>query len=224
MVRKQRSGKGPARKDPWSDPYTERARQSGYPARSIFKLQEMQRKFRLIKKGHRVLDLGCAPGSWLLYAAALTGEGGRVIGLDLKPVTVPLPPHAGALVMDVFARESAVWEPFGSGFNVVLSDMAPDTTGTKHVDAARSLLLCERALDIAGDRLATGGTFVCKIFFGQDVKPFSEKVKRAFKRVTFFKPAASRKASREIYIIGIQKNKRRGGDHVGTQQVVHHQA
>ncbi len=193
------------KKDPWSDHYTRSARKSGYPARSVFKLQEIQRKYRLIKKGHRVLDLGCAPGSWLLYASELVGDRGMVVGIDLKPVTVSLPPCAAGLEMDVFEEEPAAWEKVGPGFDVVLSDMAPDTTGAKDVDAARSLRLCERAFSIAGQRLATGGAFVCKIFFGEDVKAFTDSVRMAFPQIRLFKPASSRKASREIYIIGIDK-------------------
>ncbi len=193
------------RKNPWSDHYTHLARKTGYPARSVFKLQEIQRKYRLIKKGHRILDLGCAPGSWLMYASELTGDRGLVVGLDLKPVTVSLAPHVTALVMDVFSEDASAWEAVGSGFNVVLSDMAPDTTGAKDVDAVRSLQLSERAFSIARDRLASGGSFVCKIFFGEDVKAFSEIVRKAFSQLKLFKPGAIRKASREIYLIGMNK-------------------
>lgn len=186
----------------WADHYTQKAQKEHYPARSVYKLQEIQSKTRIIKKGDRVLDLGTSPGSWLLYAAQVVGEKGRVVGIDLKPVNIVLPPHAQAYVADIFAIDNALSEAIGSGFNAIISDMAPDTTGSKDVDAARSVALCEAALSIAKERLIVGGAFICKIFQGPDSKAFSDLVKQAFGQHKIFKPQSSRKASREIYIIG----------------------
>jgi 23S rRNA (uridine2552-2'-O)-methyltransferase len=121
----------------WSDHYSERAKKERYPARSVFKLKEAQKKFRLIKNGDRVLDLGCSPGSWLLYAAELTGKRGKVVGIDLKAVRITLPPQAKALTADILTIDRA-WldeQKLGDRFNVVLSDMAPATTGRKGLDA-----------------------------------------------------------------------------------------
>ena len=188
------------KKNLWQDHYTRRAKKERYPARSVYKLQEIQQKHRLIKKGHKVLDLGCAPGSWLLYAAQLTGDSGHVVGIDLQPVTGQIPAHAQIITADVFALDV---ESLGRDFNVVLSDMAPATTGHKDVDAARSYNLCETALNIAQSTLLAGGAFVCKIFQGPDFKTFTEIVKADFKEQKIFKPSSSRKASREIYVIGI---------------------
>ena len=190
---------------PWSDHYTQQARKSGYPARSVFKLQEIQRKHHLIKGGQRVLDLGCAPGSWLLYAAELTGDKGLVVGVDQKLVVVQLPKHAAAFVADILSADSSFLDQFKTKFDVVLSDMAPDTTGNKDVDAARSLALCQKALAIARDCLAAGGSFVCKIFFGEGFNDFSDSVRKDFLSLKIFKPQSSRKASREIYLIGMGK-------------------
>ena len=95
--------RGPRKKQRWKDQYTEQARKEHYPARSVYKLKEAQKKFRLIKKGDRVLDLGCSPGSWLLYAAELTGKQGRVLGVDLKSVTCQVPPQAETLTADVLS-------------------------------------------------------------------------------------------------------------------------
>jgi 23S rRNA (uridine2552-2'-O)-methyltransferase len=189
----------------WQDHYTRRAKKERYPARSVYKLQEIQKKFNLIQKGHRVLDLGCAPGAWLLYAGEVTGPGGRVVGIDLKPVIIALPAHVKAYVGDALAPENAVFSEMRDGFQVVLSDMAPATTGMKDVDALRSYELCRAALDIAGSRLISGGAFVCKIFQGEDFKVFTEAVRSAFKQQKIFKPQSSRKASKEIYIIGMGK-------------------
>ncbi len=193
------------KRNQWEDHFTRKARKEKYPARSIYKLQEIQGKHRLIKKGARVLDLGCYPGSWLVYAAQLTGPGGSVIGIDLKTVTVKLPPHARIFTGDILALDDLMSESMGDGFDVVLSDMAPATTGNKNVDAIRSLNLCEAALDTAKSRLLTGGSFVCKIFQGPDFNNFVNLVKTSFKNCKIVKPQSSRKASREIFIVGLHK-------------------
>ena len=143
--------------------------------------------------------MGCAPGSWLLYAAKITGDRGRVVGIDLKPLTGRVPAHAEIIAADVFTLDI---KSLNTGFNVVLSDMAPATTGHKDVDAARSYNLCETALGIAQSVLLPGGSFVCKIFQGPDFKEFTDIVKGDFKELKIFKPRSSRKASREIFVIG----------------------
>lgn len=162
-------------------------------------MEEIQQKYRLIKKGHKILDLGCSPGSWLAYAGRLTGNKGRVIGIDLKPVKIQVPPHVKIMTTDVFDLDA---ESLGNDFEVVLSDMAPATTGHKAVDAARSLNLCEVALGIAQKILRPQGSFVCKIFQGSDFNRFIDSVRTDFKTQKIFKPRSSRKASKEIYIIG----------------------
>ena len=189
----------------WEDHYARRAKKERFPARSVFKLKEIQQKHRLIKKGHKVLDLGCAPGSWLLYAAELTGPDGRVVGVDLKPVTVSLPAHVRVFTADILNPDERLLADTGTGFNVVLSDMAPATTGSRITDAARSEALCRAALEIARKRLISGGSFVCKIFQGEDFKIFIDAVDKIFVRYKIYKPASSRKASREIYVIAIEK-------------------
>jgi 23S rRNA (uridine2552-2'-O)-methyltransferase len=189
----------------WSDHYARRAKRENYPARSVYKLQEMQRRYRLIRKGDRVLDLGCFPGSWLLYAAELTTGSGRVAGIDRKPVTVGLPEHVSVYTGDVASQTELLLEQIGDNFQVVLSDMAPATTGAKDVDAARSLQLCFTALHFADTLLRPGGNFACKIFQGGESAEFSDAVKQRFTTDRIYKPRSSRKASREIYIIGIGK-------------------
>jgi 23S rRNA (uridine2552-2'-O)-methyltransferase len=192
----------------WKDHYSERAKKEQYPARSVFKLKEAQKKFSLIKKGDRVLDLGCSPGSWLLYAAELTGKRGRVLGIDLKSIRIKIPPQAETLTADILTIDRA-WmdkqEP-GKHFDVVLSDMAPATTGNKALDAARSFQLCQAALSIAEMVLKPGGSFICKIFQGEEFKEFSDTVRSRFKRHKIFKPQSSRKESKEIYITGMNFN------------------
>ena len=193
------------RMNPWQDHYARQAKKERFPARSVYKLQEIQKKYNLIKKGDIVLDLGCAPGSWLLYAAGLTGDSGRVIGIDQVPVTIEVPSHVTLYTEDILLMDEDFIKSLGSGINVVISDMAPSTTGNKFVDNSRSFDLCRRALSIAQMTLTFGGSFVCKIFQGEDFKTFVDLVRPAFKNVKIFKPKSSRKASKEIYIIGMRK-------------------
>jgi 23S rRNA (uridine2552-2'-O)-methyltransferase len=189
----------------WADHYSERAKKERYPARSVFKLKEAQKKFRLIKKGDRILDLGCSPGSWVLYAAELTGKRGRVLGIDLEAIRIQIPPQAESLKADILTIDRA-WvdkQKLGNRFNVVLSDMAPATTGNKALDAARSFQLCQAALGIAEMVLKPGGTFLCKIFQGEEFKEFSDIVRNRFERHKIFKPRSSRKESKEIFVVGL---------------------
>jgi 23S rRNA (uridine2552-2'-O)-methyltransferase len=201
-----------AKANRWEDHFTRLARKERYPARSVYKLQEIQKRFCVIRAGARVLDLGCAPGSWLLYAAERTGSRGLVLGIDLIPVTIPMPAQVSVRKADVFDLAADPRGFFGQEFDVVLSDMAPATTGSRGVDAARSYTLCEAALAIARRVLLPGGAFVCKIFQGADFKSFTEAVRAEFAECRIFKPQSCRKASKEIYLIG--KGKKAGGPHV----------
>lgn len=203
-------------KQQWADHLTEQAKHDNYPARSVYKLMEIQKKFNILKKDDQVLDLGCAPGSWLIYAAKTIGSHGNAVGIDLQKVEVLLPPNANAIQGDIFDLNKAntdinsknfhmdgsIASNSGKEYNVVLSDMAPATTGRKDIDAARSFDLCQAALKIACESLVNGGNFVCKIFQGPDFKQFEQNVKSNFRQHTIFKPESCRKASKEIYIIG----------------------
>jgi 23S rRNA (uridine2552-2'-O)-methyltransferase len=189
----------------WQDHYSRRAKKESFPARSVYKLQEIQRKYNLIKTGDKVLDLGCAPGSWLLFAAKLTGAGGRVVGIDRQPVAIEMPSNASVYTADILSINDEFFRSVGKEFNIIISDMAPATSGNKHVDSSRSFNLCQAALSIAQNMLMPGGSFVCKIFQGEDFKAFSDAVKGSFNKTRIFKPQSSRKASREIYIIGLGK-------------------
>lgn len=195
----------PRKNRSWEDHYARRARKDNYPARSVYKLKEMQQKFAMMHKGDTVLDLGCAPGSWTLFAAETVGGEGRVIGIDLKPVTIRPQSNIAVYTGDILEMDEQCRESIGDTIDVLISDMAPATTGMKQVDATRSLNLCEAALDMALEYLVPGGNFVCKIFQGPDFKSFSERVKTHFKTIKIFKPESCRKASKEIYIIGMGK-------------------
>ena len=192
-------------KNQWADHLTQRAKAENYPARSVYKLEEIQNKFKIMKKKNRVLDLGCAPGSWLLYAAKQVGRDGKVFGIDLKQVDIKLPDNVVAIKDNILNLDNSSFLDDNIGFNAILSDMAPATTGRKDVDALRSFDLCNMALKVADDFLAQNGHFVCKIFQGHDFNAFQKNVKSKFKECKIFKPDSCRKQSKEIYIIAKYK-------------------
>ena len=200
------------------DSYFLKARREGYAARSIYKLEEIDKKHHLLKPGGHVLDLGAAPGSWLQYAASRVGPGGRVVGVDLQPVTVSLPDHAVVIEGDVFAltAESLAAatggpEP-GAPYDVVLSDMAPKTTGIPSADAARSAELVLRTLELSTALLASGrpllapgGALLAKIFQGARLNEVRRAFGEVFAKVSLEKPKASRAESVEIFLLGLGK-------------------
>lgn len=173
--------------------YTKKARENNYPARSVYKLEEIDKKYNLIKAGDNVLDLGCAPGSWLLY---LAGKTRHVVGIDNQKLKIEIPKNVLFVQKDVMEFE------LNESFDVIVSDLAPNTSGDHNVDVEKSLEFCERALEIAKTNLKKGGNFVCKIFEGEGTEDFFKKIKNRFEFAKKFKPQASRKESREIYIVG----------------------
>ncbi len=182
------------------DHFHRRARKRGYRARAVFKLEEIDEKYGLIAPGARVLDLGCAPGSWLQYCRTRVGNSGALVGLDRAPLAEGLP-GARLLVGDVF--EIGTEELLGEleAFDVVLSDMAPDTSGIRHLDQARSETLFERALEIAEATLAPGGHFVGKLFQGPEFANLIKRCRAGFKAVKMVKPEGSRSRSIEQYVV-----------------------
>lgn len=184
------------------DAHYRRAKAQGYAARSVYKLQEMDRRYGLLRPGQRVLDLGCHPGSWLQYASGRVGRNGLVVGVDLQPPTVRLAAWVRFVQADVLGLTPAELRQYAPAFEVVLSDVAPRTTGVAHADAAASLALGEAALELALALLVPGGSLVAKVYFGPGVDELIGRVKGAFKLGKGHKPGASRTASREIYVLG----------------------
>jgi len=182
------------------DRFHRQAKKEGFRARAVFKLEEIDRKHDLFRRGMNVCDLGCAPGSWLQYAAGRVGPGGMLVGIDRRPIDLALP-NLRALVGDVFqvSREELLGEL--DGFDVVLSDMAPDTTGIRHVDQARSEALFERALELAETTLVHGGNFVGKLFQGPDFQRLVARCRAEFAAVKMEKPRGSRTESIEQYVV-----------------------
>lgn len=185
------------------DRYFKQAKEEGYFARSAYKLLEMQEKRRLIARGNRVLDLGCAPGSWLQVAAELVGPRGSVVGIDLTPVAQSIAPNARTLQADLTAINPAALlaeTNGGRAFDVVLSDMAPATTGAG--DHFRSVALCREVLGRLEGLLRPGGNLVMKVFEGEEYPALVRECGAVFERCKGFKPKACRDVSFEIYVIG----------------------
>ena len=195
-----------------NDFWTRKAKAEKYPARSVFKLEEADQKYGLFKAGYRVLDLGCSPGSWSLYAAKKVGPSGLVIGLDLKPTEVAHPPQVRFIQADVTGYSFEEFED-DRPFDVVLSDMAPATTGNKSVDQDRSFALFEMALYVAERLLAPKGTIYFKVFQGPDVDSLVKELGDRFETVRRIKPKSSRSFSPEIFVLGTgyHSNHFRGG-------------
>lgn len=184
------------------DHFGHKAKREGYPARSVYKLQEIDKRTQLFRRGQRVLDLGAAPGSWTLYAADRVGREGKVLGLDLNEARIALPAHVTFRALDVLAFD-AVAELGAGSFDVVLTDMAPHTSGQRHRDQFLSYELYARALEIARAVLVPGGGFVGKIFEGPEVETARKATRDAFTTVRTIKPEASRSESFEIFMVGL---------------------
>jgi 23S rRNA (uridine2552-2'-O)-methyltransferase len=184
------------------DPAYVRAKRESFAARAIYKLEELDRSFRLLGPGRHVLDLGCWPGSWLQYASQRVGDHGVVVGIDLKPVTLALPGHVETMTADVHTLDPAVligrWPPF----DVVLSDMAPHTTGDRRSDQWRSEELFLRALAVSVEVLRPGGHFAAKVFQGERFRELIDLVRARFQSCKPVRPQATRAQSSEQYVIG----------------------
>jgi 23S rRNA (uridine2552-2'-O)-methyltransferase len=183
------------------DRFHKKAKQQGFLARAVYKLEELDQRFALLAPGARVLDLGCAPGSWLQYARTRVGDAGVLVGLDRAPLRAAV---AGARIVvgDVLTIEPAALRGELAAFDVVLSDMAPDTSGVRQLDQARSETLFERAFELATALLAPGGHFVGKLFQGPDFKRLIEAVRARFATMKTAKPESSRQISIEQYVVG----------------------
>jgi 23S rRNA (uridine2552-2'-O)-methyltransferase len=188
-----------------TDAYRRQARAEGFVSRAVYKLKAIDRKYRLFRRGQRVLDLGCSPGSWLQYIASRLGPEGLVVGVDMEAPQVPLLHPLYFIPGDVKSLDFEAIRVQSHYFDVVVSDMAPKTSGIKGVDQQRSLDLAQRAWEAAQELLAPGGHFLVKIFAGPDSEAFTATVKKAFRQCHYLKPAGSRPASKEYYLLGLGK-------------------
>lgn len=187
------------------DFYYRKAKQQGLRARSAFKIEEIVQRFKLVKKGSAVLDLGAAPGGFLQVLAEAVGERGVAVGVDLEPIRNLGKPWVKTAVVDLLAPGALdrIRALHDRPFDLVTSDMAPKTVGVKITDEARSLELCRMALDVAGQTLKLGGAFVAKVFMGGDFPKFRDELRRRFEKVQVVRPAATREHSFEVYVVGI---------------------
>ena len=178
------------------------AKRVGYRARSAFKLKQIQNKFKILKEGDMIIDLGAAPGGWSQVAKEIVGENGIVIGIDLSPIK----PISGVIFLQGdMAQKTSLTEILKlidkEKADVVLSDMSPDISGNYSIDHAQSIYLSEKAFITAESILKPNGNFICKVFCGEDLPNFIEQVKEKFQSVKQFSPDASRKSSSELYVI-----------------------
>src|ERR1700758_2008971 len=185
-----------------SDPFVKQAQKDGYRSRSAYKLIELNEKDRLIRPGMRVMDLGSAPGGWSQVAGRLVGAKGRVLATDILPMD-------GLTNVDFiqgdFTEDTVVQQVFewlaGEKFDLIVSDIAPNISGIASADQARSIYFLELALDTVCKALKPGATFVAKMFQGSGSDEYLKELRKHFSKVTIRKPEASRKESREVYLV-----------------------
>lgn len=203
MAKKKRSASSSRwLKEHFDDKYVQEAHKKGLRSRAVFKLDEIQGRDRLFRSGMTVVDLGAAPGSWSQYAVGQIGMSGQVIACDI----LPMDPIAGVDFLQGDFREEAVLNALlarvgEDKVDVLLSDMAPNMTGTPEVDIPRAMYLVELALDMCRQVLAPKGSFVVKVFQGDGFDEFLREVRQCFNAVRVRKPDSSRSRSREVYIV-----------------------
>ncbi len=189
------------------DHFFKKAHAEGLRARSAFKIEEISQRFSIFKKGQAVLDLGAAPGGFLQIILAEVGPTGVVIGVDLVPIRPLGKPNVKTAVLDVLADDfdAQLLEVHKGRFDVVTSDLAPKTTGTRNTDVARSLRLAGKALELSQTRGKPGGHFITKLFMGGDFEEFRDSVRAAYAEVKVVRPEATRGASMEVYLVGLRR-------------------
>lgn len=190
-----------------ADSYTQRAHKEGYPARSVYKLEEINATQRLIKPGDSVLDVGAAPGSWTLYTHRELIKGkGKIVSVDLNPLALdPIPPTVIEFTGDAFSKEIRAKLVEEGPYDAIISDAAPMTTGNRIVDTTRSEYLAEQVVFLVEEQLKTHGNMVIKIFQGGGEQEILKKMRTIFQKAKAFKPKASRDDSFEIFLIGLDK-------------------
>ena len=187
-----------------ADRFTEAAKKAGYPARSVYKLEEIDRRARILRRGQSVVDLGAAPGSWSKYVSEKIGEKGRLLAIDRQELRTALPAWCTFIEADCFELDGAHYTEFGP-FDVVLSDMAPNTSGNRFSDQAKSTELFLHAVEVARAHGAPGSSFVGKIFMGEDFPAARAEVRKLYEEERLIRPESTRQISFEIFVIGLRK-------------------
>ncbi len=198
-----------------NDFYSKKAKKEKFPARSVYKLEEVQKKYKFIQRGDSVLDLGCYPGSWSLYASEIVGPKGVVVGVDLKQADCSSRAESGPIhwiCQDIMEPELVTLvRKIRPVFRVLVSDLAPGTSGNRWVDAQRSLDLVNTTLSLAEILLLNGGHYLCKVFQGEDFPAFVKEIEKRFAMVKVIKPKSSRVESREVFVLGMKYKKMTAG-------------
>lgn len=187
------------------DHYFKKAKKEGFAARSAYKLQEIDQKHHLLKNGNQVLDLGCYPGSWMQYISQKIGSNGRVVGIDRTEMRMTLKENMCFIHADIDDIEVDAPGLLSGFFDVICSDMAPNSTGIKNVDSERSFHLCRTALDIASLKLKKSGLVLIKSFHGATFDRLVGLMKSEYQQVKIIKPKSSRDESKEVFILGNRK-------------------
>ncbi len=186
------------------DHYFKKAKREKYPARSVYKLQEIDVKYKIIKQGQTILDIGCAPGSWSQYILKKIGKG-RVLGIDIINSVQISDPRFHFLKRDIFELQKGDIEKYRNRFDLITSDAAPSTTGNKFADNQVSLAIVKRVFQLADDILKPHGSIIAKVFQGEDLRAFVAAEKKYYAKISLFKPKSSRKESRELFIIALDR-------------------
>lgn len=202
------------------DRFHQKAKDEQFAARSVYKLEELDRRFGVVRKGDKVVDLGCAPGSWLQYLSRAVGKSGAIVGYDIEPLALnpglnvrafvasidDLTPQRvradlAALVSERKGKPPPDPVPPSFGVDALISDMAPKLTGIRDADQAKQAALVGAALDLAESLLKAGGRFTAKMFQGRETDPVLDRCKQRFSRVRLIKPEATRDGSREVFVV-----------------------
>jgi 23S rRNA (uridine2552-2'-O)-methyltransferase len=186
------------------DRFTRAAKAAGYPARSVFKLEEIQRRYHIFRQGQRVLDLGAAPGSWTLYVSKEVGASGRVLAADLSEFPGGVPSNVTVRQLDVMKAGRAELGDLAP-YHVVLSDMAPRTSGNKARDQALSFELCQRALVLADELGGADSHIVLKLFMSNDFKALETALRARYAECRTVRPEATRSQSTEVFLVGLRR-------------------
>ncbi|MGC9517808.1 MAG: RlmE family RNA methyltransferase [Methanomicrobiales archaeon] len=185
------------------DPYYKMAKKESYRSRASYKLLQLNKKFRIIKKGDKVLDLGAAPGGWSQVALDLVGEEGLVIGVDLQRIKRFENDNFASIVGDFTKKETIqkIYDTLQNYADVIISDASPKLSGIKDIDRLLSIELAENVLDLSDEILKPGGNIIIKVFQGEEFNKLLQQIKKRFKKVKTTKPQSSKRKSSEMYII-----------------------
>lgn len=191
------------------DHYYKKAKKEGKVSRAAYKIEQIQKKLKVISKGDIVIDLGCSPGGWLIELSKMVGPKGTVIGVDVLALRSPIPKNGTFILGDIMSPDSIeqMCLRLTRDADVIVSDIAPNLSGISFRDAYRSIELATRALEICRGILKEGGNFIVKVFPGKELNEFKRSLAKVFKKVETLIPPATRKTSSELYLIGIGHKK-----------------